>query len=195
MDLAMEPAMSSPDRELIDRFVAERDADAFDELVRRHRDRVFRLAVSVLGPGSDGEAEEVTQEAFIRAFEHLDRFRHQSRFSTWLFRVTFRLAVDRRRTPRWAKPHVPEEVLSSQASADVSPAVAAMARHRRDEVRQAVEELPDHLRSAVHLHYWLGFSIEDAAATLGVAPGTIKAQLFRARKRLAETLPQRSPST
>ena len=76
----------------------------FSELVTRHKEKAFRLAVSVLGPSFEGEAEEVTQEAFLAVHQGLKKFDFKSKFSTWLYRITYNRAIDYRRKPRYRYP-------------------------------------------------------------------------------------------
>jgi len=78
-------------------WVRTGDDDLFHVLVRRYRDRVFRLVASVLGPGNEAESEDVAQEVFVLVYTKIDTFRQGSNFSTWLFRVAKNRALDRRR--------------------------------------------------------------------------------------------------
>ena len=89
--------MSTANRALIDKAL-QGNAEAFGELVRLHQNRLFRAMVHVVG--CPAEAEDVVQEAFIRAFRKLDRFRGNDNFYTWLYRIAFNRSVDRRRTRR-----------------------------------------------------------------------------------------------
>lgn len=91
--------------------------ESFEVLVDRYKDRVFRLAVSIVGPGYAAEAEEVAQEAFLRAYRSLDHFRGESAFGSWLYRITYNLAIDAKRKARMRYPHVGEEALQNRATA------------------------------------------------------------------------------
>lgn len=176
------------DEELISRFLESGDVELFEDLVRRHQDRVFRLVVSVLGPGSEGEAEEVAQEVLLTVYRKLGSFAGRSRFSTWLYRITYRAAVDRRRGLRHHTPHLGEEALAPLAAPDADPEARAGTAERRRGVLTALGALPDLYRTAVYLHYWMELSVAEIGEVLDAPAGTVKSYLFRARQRLAERL-------
>lgn len=179
------------DAQVIERFLATRDGDAFEILVDRYKDRLFRLALSVLGNGHEAEAEEVTQDVFVKAFQQLSGFRAESRFSTWLYRIAYREAVDHKRRGRLRWPHVDESELEKRSPAGEDPHAAAEAQERRRQVQSCLEVLPDLYRSALHLHYWLGHSVEEIAELLGVPTGTVKSYLHRGRRLLFRELQKR----
>lgn len=183
-------AVPSPagDDELIARFLDSGEVEPFEALVQRHQDRVFRLAASVLGPGSEGEAEEVAQEVLLTVYEKLGSFAGRSRFSTWLYRITYRTAVDRRRGLRHRTPHLGEEALAPLETPDADPEARAGAAERRRGVLAALGTLPDLYRTTVCLHYWMGLSVVEIGEVLDAPAGTVKSYLFRARQRLAEHL-------
>jgi RNA polymerase sigma-70 factor (ECF subfamily) len=165
-------------------------AQRFEELVAQHRDRVFRVALSVFGPGGEGEAEEVAQEVFVRLHRSLASFRGESALSTWLHRIAFNLAVDRRRLARWRKPHLGEEVLRGRPApdGDSDPQAAASARQRQRAVRLCLEGLSARNRSVLYLFYWLDRSVAEIAEELELPAGTVKARLARGRERLGRCL-------
>jgi RNA polymerase sigma-70 factor (ECF subfamily) len=173
------------DEAVVAAYVETRDPELFRLLVERHQQRVFRLVASILGPFADLDAEEVTQEAFVRAHERLDSFRGEARFSTWLYRLAYNRTIERRRTARLRAEHIPwgEREVGATAS---GPLEVALDRERERAVAGLVEGLPDLYRSVVHMRYWLDQSIDEIAETLGVPPGTVKSYLSRARQRLRE---------
>jgi RNA polymerase sigma factor (sigma-70 family) len=192
------PTRVSPDRgrpadaDLIRRLRETGSDECFAALVERYRDRVFRLAVSILGPGGAAEAEDVTQEIFVLVHQKLQTFRSESRFSTWLYRLAYRRAVDYRRQARFRLPHVGEELLESLPGGGPSALEQMLATEREVQLLAAVDALGDPHRSAVYLHYWLGESIDSIAELLQVRSGTAKSYLHRSRKRLARLLEERS---
>ena len=100
----------------------QRDEAAFAELVRRYRDRVFRLAVSILGQGFVGEAEEVTQEVMLRVHHSLASFRGEAKFGSWIYRIAFNQAVNLKGRVRYRAPHVSDETLDvNRVPRDASP--------------------------------------------------------------------------
>jgi RNA polymerase sigma-70 factor (ECF subfamily) len=180
-------ATAPRDGDLIRRYLTERDEQCFTELVARYRDRVLRLAASILGPGGGLEAEDVTQEVFVLVHRKVARFRSESSFSTWLYRIAQRQALKLRRRARYRHAHTDDSVLASLPSGDDT-AAAAAEHQRRLALYAAVEAVREPLRSTLYLHYWLGESVESIAELKGVRPGTIKAQLHRGRRQLATLL-------
>jgi len=173
------------DEAVVAAYLRTRDPDLFRVLVERHQERVFRLVASILGPFADLDAEEVTQEVFVRVHERLGGFRGESRFSTWLHRLAYNRTIERRRRARLRVEHVPCEELEAEATA-TGPHEAALESERTRAVARLLEELPDLYRSVVHMHYWMDQSIDAIAETLGVPAGTVKSYLARARARLRE---------
>ena len=187
-----------PDEDLVQairRSLAQEDWVRGDEqfalLVHRYRGRVFRLAMSVLGPGASAEAEDVTQEVFLRVYRRLDTFRSESRFSTWLYRIAYRRAIDFRRTARLRLPRTTDEILeawSDQPDGATNPLGQALSRERALSTHSAVHALKEPYRSTLYLHYWLGLGVDEIAALRGVAPGTVKSWLHRARAKVEHLL-------
>lgn len=181
--------MGSPpgtdDEAVVAAYRRTRDPDLFRLLVERHQERVFRLVASILGPFADLDAEELTQEVFVRVHERLDTFRGEARFSTWLYRLTYNRTIDRRRRARLRTEHVPSESLEESATS-TGPLEAALDRERERVVARLIEGLPELYRSVVHMHYWMDQSIDEIAETLGIPAGTVKSYLSRARQRLRE---------
>jgi len=175
------------DGSLVRELVRTGDDDLFQALVDRYRDRVYRLTVSTLGPGNEAEAEDVAQEIFVLVYRKIDTFRHDSEFSTWLFRMARNRAVDRLRKARMCRHHVGGEELRSMPSRETlsDPEMAAVAGERRTAVLQHVQRLPDPQRTVVYLHYWMGSGVADIAELLDMNVQTVKSHLHRARRRLA----------
>ncbi|GAA2384042.1 RNA polymerase sigma factor SigM [Streptomyces glaucosporus] len=176
---------SSPpgDRELLDRHVAG-DPHAFGEIVRRHRDRLWAVALRVLGDRE--EAADAVQDALVSAYRAAHTFRGQSAVTTWLHRITVNACLDRarkaasRRTSSIAEPERLEQLLEPHES-------AAVPAERRDLHRQliaALSELPPEQRAALVLVDMQGYPVAEAARILGVAVGTVKSRCARGRARL-----------
>jgi RNA polymerase sigma-70 factor (ECF subfamily) len=178
------------DGSLVQELTRTGDDDILHTLVQRYRDRIFRLAASMLGPGNEAEAEDVVQEVFVLVYRKLDTFRHDSDFSTWLFRLARNRAIDRLRKARGRHRHVGAEELRSMPSPGPSgdPELAALAGEQRAEVLRLVRRLPHVQRTVVHLHYWIGSSVAEIAELLDMNPQTVKSHLYRARRRLAREL-------
>lgn len=182
--------MDTDDR-LLARCRAGDDEEAFAELVRRYRDPVFRLAVSILGQGFAGDAEEVAQEVFVRVHQALASFRGESQFSSWIYRITFNQALNLKARVRYRAPHVSDEALAATATpeADAHDRLEALRRDRA--LTECIDELPEVYQSALRLHYWMGSSVSEISVLLGVPENTVKSYMHRARRLLYAMLQKR----
>jgi RNA polymerase sigma-70 factor (ECF subfamily) len=153
------------------------DLAAFEELVRGHQADVYRLALQLVR--DPPTAEDVTQEAFVRAFRSLRRFRGSSKFSTWLFRITRNCAVDaiRRRERR-----------RTYERAALAPDVPVQEPSLRAALEEAIEGLPPDLREPFVLIEVLGLSYAEASVVLSTSAGTLKSRMHRARRVLMDAL-------
>lgn len=171
---------------------AAADAEhAFAEIVRRYREPVFRLTVSVLGQAFVPEAEDAAQEVMLRVHRGLRDFRSESALGTWIYRIAFNHALNVKARVRFRAPHVSDESLSARPSAERSPHERMEDARRKQAVRECIGELPEVYQSALRLHYWLGASMGEIAAMLDVPENTVKSYLFRARKLLHARLTER----
>lgn len=179
-----------PDGDLVQRWQAG-DAQAFEDLVRRHERRVFRLLLRMLG--SREEAEDVAQEAFLSLHRHGHRFRREARFSTFVYRVAANAALNRRRTLGRNRNRVNELKTQQEAGFDLPPAPrdpedAAAGSETQALVQRALLDLPRDLRIAVVLYDIEGQSYQEVAQVLGIPEGTVKSRIHRARRALRERL-------
>jgi RNA polymerase sigma factor (sigma-70 family) len=164
-----------------------RDLDDYDQLVREHQGIAFRTAYVITGSAAD--AEEVVQDAFVKAYRARGRFRAGASFRPWLLAIVANEARNRRRsTGRRARLelHLAEERPSGGAAP--SPEAALLAREQRAELLAAVDRLGEDQRAAIACRYFLGLSEAETAAVLGCRPGTVKSRLSRALARLEEEL-------
>jgi RNA polymerase sigma-70 factor, ECF subfamily len=168
------------DAELLLRHVAG-DSDAFGELFRRHRDRLWAVALrTVCDPE---EAADALQDAMVSAFRRAADFRGDSAVTTWLHRIVVNASLDRLRR-RAVRPVVSagdEQAFEALVVQDPDPARTA---DTRLDVDAALRILPPAQRAALVVVDMLGFSVADAAAILGTSPGTVKSRCARARARL-----------
>jgi RNA polymerase sigma-70 factor (ECF subfamily) len=175
------------ERELIQRCIAG-DASAFEPLVEKYRQRVWRLAYQVLHDRE--EAWDVAQEAFVRAFHSLPTFRGQSAFYTWLFRITINVATDRhRQRGAQARAFGPERVTEEEWARTTpdpggGPDQAATRAEQRERIRQALDALPPKARTIIMLSDVEGLSYREIAEVLNCPIGTVMSRLHNARKRL-----------
>lgn len=161
--------------------------DAARELVDSHKDRLFAFVWRILR--DHDEAEEICQEAFLRAFSSLDSFSPQYRFSTWLFTIGYRLCLNHIRRRKQLTGEVDFAALES-GDQDVSDRLAESeeARRLKDRIWSAVDRLSVPQRAAVLLFYREGMSCEQVAGALGIPTATAKSHLHRARGRLRDAL-------
>lgn len=186
-------AQDDPDWQLVAAARA-RDEAAIRELVRRMNPRLFRIARGILP--SDAEAEEAVQEAYLAAFTHLDDFRGEARFSTWISRITINAARMQARRRRPDKDHAVSDEIRPSADVLAFPgaetAETGAARHQvRALLEEAVSRLAPELRLPFVLHEVEGQSILSVARDLDLNPITVRTRLFRARRRLRQALETR----
>ncbi|MCP2262587.1 RNA polymerase, sigma subunit, ECF family [Streptoalloteichus tenebrarius] len=175
-------AAASSDADLIAAHAAG-DPHAFSELVRRHRDRMWAVALRTLRDPE--EAADALQEAFISAFRAASSFRAESQVTTWLHRIVVNACLDRVRR-RQSRPTVPLPETGPGEPAVSRDAIAE--RETRLAVHDALAELPEEQRSAIVLVDVEGYSVAETAQLLGVAEGTVKSRCARGRAKLAKLL-------
>jgi RNA polymerase sigma-70 factor (ECF subfamily) len=178
------------DRELVAAYRDLQDQSAFTELVRRHRNRVFRLACSILGRGFEGDAEEITQEVFLRIHHGIAMFREEAEFSSWVYRITFNQAVNLKGRVRYRAPHLGEEALKDVYSG-ANPHDALAEARRKQAIEECIAELPEVYQSCLHLYYWMNTPVVEIADLIGIPENTVKSYLHRARRLLREMLRER----
>lgn len=171
------------------------DQQAFAELVRRFSPLVFRLAVSILGEEFVPEAEDVSQEVFLKVHHAIASFRGESAFSSWIYRITFNQAVNLKGRVRFRSPHTDDSALHHAVSADPGPDRQAETAQRARVLAECMETLPEVYQSALRLYYWLGSSVGEVAELLGVPENTVKSYLHRARQLLYAMLKERGYSS
>lgn len=164
-----------PDGQLV-RAAACGDAAAFDELVRLLQPQVWRFVRHLLGDAD--LAEDVVQETFVRVYRRLAGFRFESRFSTWVFAIARNATIDARRA-RTRRQDLLDRLEPAAPTSDGSVAV---------EVGEAVRRLPLELREPFVLVEVFGFRYAELADILGLAEGTVKSRVFRARRQLVRWL-------
>jgi RNA polymerase sigma-70 factor (ECF subfamily) len=182
----MEPVSTRgvSDPELVERARRGDDA-AFGTLVDRHRTAVFRAALAALGTRED--AEEVAQEAFVAAFQHLQDFREDASFKTWLLSIAWRKALTRRRTVRtflrrFVQP--PEDTEWQVPDAGRTQEQAVLDDELRGNIRREIAKLAPKFRDALLLASAGEHSYNDIAGMLGIPVGTLKWRVNEARRQL-----------
>ena len=169
------------ERGLVERAAAG-DVEAFEELYRVNVGRVYALCLRMAGDPT--LAEELAQEAFVRAWQKLGSFRGASAFSTWLHRVTVNVVLGHRRSTARREARV--RAVGDDFPHDVAGPEAGTAESI--DLERAISSLPDGARTVFVLHDVEGFRHQDVSRLMGIAVGTSKAQLHRARKLLRKAL-------
>jgi len=164
------------------------DSQAFATLVGRYEARIARL---VRGMVQERDTEDVTQEAFLKAYGKLSSFDGRSSFYTWIFRIAANTAMDwRKRERRRMHAPLPEgpEGEDRVPSADLGPHAAATRRELARKIDEAIEALPDKYHEILVMREIEGLPYDEIAKRLGTSKGTVESRLFRARERLRERL-------
>jgi RNA polymerase sigma-70 factor, ECF subfamily len=174
------------------------DHQAFEELVLRHKQKVFTVAQRITNNRED--AEDVVQESFHKAFLHLDSFQEKSRFSTWLTRIAMNEALmllRRRRGAFEVLPGGPDKDASPSSEAFVdrspNPEESCWQRERTDLLTKAINRLGPKIRSTILLRDIEERSAEETAQILGTSISAVKARVFQGRRRLRRTVNRRLP--
>ena len=173
------------DVELIER-AKQGDVDAYGELVRRYQHDARRTAAAVAGVDV---ADDAAQEAFVRAFDYLHRFRPEAPFRPWLLAIVANVARNQSRsTHRWTRATRASGERGAQIMSAPSAEDEALTRRREGTVRAALDTLPLRYRDVVACRYLLDLSEAETAQVLGIARGTVKSRLSRALDRLERQL-------
>src|SRR5579883_2211527 len=177
------------DAELVE-LVLTGTQEAFEVLVERYKDAVQNLAYRMLSNVT--EAEDVTQEVFVRAYTQLSTYKPAHKFSTWLLSIASHLAIDQLRRRRFlALPLEDVPFLEWIVDVGVSPEQSALQGEQQDEIQSYLQRLPSKYRAVIVLRYWYDFSYEEIANTLHLTPALVKARLHRARELLARYMQQK----
>ena len=163
------------------------DTSAFSVLVNRYKHMVFTLAAKVLK--NHEEAEEVAQDVFVKVFMALRTFKGDSKFSTWLYKITYYRSLDGLKKQK-------RSLHTSSIDADTEYHLSSMenaldsleANERKLAIKSAIDELPRDDAVVITLHYFEELSLKEIADIMNIKANTVKVRLFRSRKRLAELL-------
>ena len=171
------------------------DSDAFEALVADNQKKVYNLALKMMG--NEEDALDISQEAFIKAYTGLPNFRAESRFSVWLYRLTYNICIDFLRKKK-RKPELPLAVSDGDGDGGYleleipdtryEPSSEAERHELREAVDKGIAALPENHREILVMRELTGMSYEQIAHTLNINEGTVKSRLSRARQRLAAIL-------
>ena len=175
------------------RRVQHGDVDAFGLLVTAYEKNVFNVALQMLGNRED--AQDIAQEAFLKAYNSLSSFRGDSKFSSWLYRIVSNLCLDfkRRQSRRPSSSLTVEDDDGENVQLDIadesqSPETLLERKLTREAVRRGLAELPEEQRQILLLREIQGLSYEEIGEAMGLEAGTVKSRIFRARKKLCAYL-------
>ena len=173
------------DRQLV-ALAQNGDPEAFAQLVRHYQKMVYNLALGKMG--SHHDAEEVTQTAFLKAWQSIRSFQGKAAFSSWLYRLTVNAAIDLLRQRRAPALSLDDPDLPPLADEDPGPEEASLAAERRRLLWQAIDRLPEAQRTPLVLREMEGLSYREIAQVLDLEEGTVKSRLARARLLLRRLL-------
>ena len=170
------------------------DADAFRDLVQRHSRPIFRLAYRMTG--NEHDADDVVQETFLRAYRQIDRFEERANFSTWVHRIAVNCSLDLLRSRgRHEKNRITnnvdedgEDMTPEFESTDPQPDRLLLSNEMKQHVAKALERLSGNERTAFILRHFEGMPVEEIGKTLGIQVNAAKHTIFRAVRKLRESL-------
>jgi RNA polymerase sigma-70 factor (ECF subfamily) len=184
------------DEEVVSRVLAGETA-LFEIVMRRYNQRLYRVARAILR--DDDEAEDVMQDAYVRAYQHLEQFQGRARFSTWLTRIAIHESLSRlRRRGRWENLDDLEptgETMDVSFSLGPDPETHASHAQLREVLESSILNLPEHYRSVLMMRDVEEMSTEETAAALGLTEENVKVRLHRARAMLRRDLYARAGAT
>lgn len=193
MSDSLQPALGKDESILVTEAKAGH-YEAFEELVNRYERKIYRLGMNITGNPED--AEDVLQETFLKAFQHLPEFREDSRFYTWIVRIAVNEALMKLRKRRSSKEVSMEDSEDGNGEVAVrdfadwkpNPEQILAQAELENILRNAIRSLPPTFRTVFYLRDVEGLSTEETAGMLNLSIGAVKARLFRARLRLREEL-------
>ena len=162
---------------------------AFDKLVRRYVELIFHLLYDITGNYED--AQDLTQEAFLRAFMNIRQYRGDAKFSTWLYRIAYNVGVDFKRRKRMVYSQEFQE--QKMVLNRFSPNDGSEYTGKTEAIEAALQRLTRPQRTAVVLHYYHGCRMREIGEIVGCSEGTVRVHLFRGLRRLRDELKDFSP--
>lgn len=182
--------MTTNDEHIIINQIIEGDTKAFVELVNRYKDLVFTLAIRMLKHRE--EAEEVSQDTFIKAYKSLAKFKGDSKFSTWIYKVAYNTCLDRIKKNKRQFNEVAIDEFTERHIKTIDNALDTMEKDEQQKtIQECLQLLPSEDSFLLTLFYFEDLSLDDMSKIVGIESNTIKVKLFRSRKKLATILKQK----
>ena len=176
------------DQQLIE-AILNGDAKSYGQLVNRYKDLVYTLAYRMLKHRE--EAEEVAQDAFVKVYRSLNKFKGDSKFSTWIYKVTYNTCLDRLKKNKKHFNDLPIDEYTEHKLETIDNALEGMIKmERSDLIKRCINKLPSESSYLLTLYYFEELSLDEMSKIIGITSNTIKVKLYRARKKLAEILHQ-----
>ncbi|ULC58943.1 RNA polymerase sigma factor [Flaviramulus sp. BrNp1-15] len=181
--------MTTNDQYFINQVI-EGDTNAFSVLVNRYKDLVFTLTLRILK--NREEAEEVAQDTFIKVYKSLSKFKGDSKFSTWIYKIAYNTSLDRIKKN---KKHINDVAINEFTEHEIKTIDNALDKLEQTEQEQAIQDcialLPGEDSFLLTLYYFEELSLDEISETVGLKPNNVKVKLFRSRKKLATILKQK----
>ncbi len=176
------------DQKLID-AINKGDTKAYTQLVNRYKDLVYTLAIRMVR--NREEAEEVAQDTFIKVFKSLDKFKGDSKFSTWIYKVTYNTCLDRIKKNKKHLNDVPIDEFTFNKLETIDNALDNLIKEEKNRlIKNCINKLPEDSSALLTLFYFEDLSLEEISKIINIEANTVKVKLFRARKKLAVILEQ-----
>lgn len=170
--------------------IIEGDTKAFAVLVDRYKDLVFTLALRMLK--NREEAEEVSQDAFIKVFKSLNKFKGDSKFSTWIYRITYNSCLDALKKYKQEYPWVTIDEFTERQVVTLDNAFDALVgKEQRQAIEDCLQRLPNEDSFLLTLYYFEEQSLDEISKIMGLTANNVKVKLFRSRKKLTSILKER----
>jgi RNA polymerase sigma-70 factor (ECF subfamily) len=183
---------AAPDEELVKRS-QQGDPEAFEELVHRHRDKTYARALMMLR--NEDEANDVSQEAWVKAWQRINQFQGESSFATWMTRIVINLSLDQLRKQKRARVDSIEEMEEESGGVErqlpitvTNPTEGLEKDELRRRIDEAMSKLTDAHRAVLVMHEFEGMEYKEIAKKVDISIGTVMSRLFYARRRLATLL-------
>ncbi|MEZ4793186.1 MAG: sigma-70 family RNA polymerase sigma factor [Gelidibacter sp.] len=181
--------MATNDEYIINQII-EGDTKAFAVLVERYKDLVFTLALRMLKHRE--EAEEVSQDSFIKVYKSLGKFKGDSKFSTWVYKVAYNTCLDRIKRNKRQMIEVAIDEFTEHEVKTIDNALDKLEKHEHQQtIQECLQLLPSEDGFLLTLYYFDDLSLGEISKIVDIEPNTVKVKLFRSRKKLASILKQR----
>ena len=172
------------------RLVKEGDKNAFAALVDRYKDMVFTLSLKLLKDRQ--EAEEASQDTFLKVYKSLDKFKWESKFSTWIYKVAFNTCLDRlKKNKRFQAIADIDEINEQETEPIINVLDSIEEKERKQIIQDCLQELPGEDSFLLTLYYFEEQSLEEVSKIIGITQNNVKIRLYRSRKKLASLLKAR----